>query len=80
MGFRTNGGISFEFKNANVRYWEAKREVHGGVARSWGKEGLFWECHRFRGSGEMACIMPTYNRDAHVPALWGKAPVHTLVT
>jgi hypothetical protein len=27
---------------ANRRFWEAKPEVYGGVARSWGKEGLFW--------------------------------------
>ena len=36
---------------ANVRFWEAKPGVHGRVARSWGKEGLFWEHYRFSGSG-----------------------------
>jgi hypothetical protein len=39
---RQTDGNSRRKMYANVRYWEAKPGVHGGVARSWGKEGLLW--------------------------------------
>lgn len=42
MGFKANKTIFLELQNPDKPYWETKRKVAGQVARSRGKEGLFF--------------------------------------
>ena len=41
--FEANGAFYAGLQNAIVRFWEAKLKGAGGVARSRGKKGLFWD-------------------------------------
>ncbi len=51
MRFRVNGGLFFGLLNANVRYREAKTEVHGGWHGGGERKGCFGGYRRFSGSG-----------------------------
>ena len=52
-GFEANGVFCGGYTNANGCYWEAKREVPGGVTRSRGKEPPFSGSDHFSpGAGE----------------------------